>query len=518
MEKYRQARWREPLLTEYPDRKSPPMLWEEDPEIRGKVGPLRVPQELARESPPKIPGLSEGELVRHYTRLSQESYGVDSGPVPLGSCTMKYNPRIALHYAFNERLRLLHPLQPPDSVQGLLEIAYKLQEWLSAITGMDACSLHPAAGAQGELAGVHMIRKYHLLAGNDGRTEIIVPDSAHGTNPASASMAGFRVVEIPTAPDGNVDLEALRSATGPSTAGLMITNPSTLGLFEEHILEIADTIHGVGGLLYYDGANLNGIMGHARPGDMGFDIAHLNLHKTFSSPHGGGGPGAGPVCARKVRVPGTDYYLTDLLPGPIVVKHGGEYRLEMPRASIGRMRMWWFNTIPIVWAYTYILALGAKGLRLAGEASVVNTNLLLSLLRGVKGYEVPYAPERPRKHEAVVSAKPLARETGVRAEDVAKALLDKGFYAPTIYFPLIVEEALMIEMTETESPESVEAYAEALRSIARQAYEDPESLHKAPLNTTVRRVDQFYANHPKTVTPTWRVYVKRSKGEIRVLK
>jgi len=504
---YRQARWSEPLVYEYPGRRIPPPVPREDlPVDEG------VPEELDRGGPPGIPQLSEVELVRHYTRLAQESYGVDSGPVPLGSCTMKYNPRLALAYAFDQRVRDVHPLQPVETVQGLLEIAYWVQEWLAAVTGMDECSLHPAAGAQGELAGVLMIRRYHELLGEE-RDEIIVPDSAHGTNPASAAMAGYRVVEVPTGEDGNVDMQALRAAVSGRTAGLMITNPSTLGLFEENILEIASLIHEAGGLLYYDGANLNGILGHARPGDMGFDIAHVNLHKTFSAPHGGGGPGAGPVCARRIPIGDTGLHLTDLLPGPRVVKTSRGYTLQTPRASIGRLRQWWFQTTITVWAYTYMLALGAEGLRRAGEAAVAVTNLLIKLMEDVPGYSLPYAPGRPRKHEVVFSAKPLKEETGVTAEDVAKGLLDRGLYAPTIYFPLIVEEALMIELTESETPETVQAYARALKEIAEEARRDPGKAKQRPFNTSVRRVDMVQANHPRTLTPTWRVHMRRQRGE-----
>lgn len=516
---YKQARWNEPLIMEYKGiRADPPIPTPPNEALEEILGdPMR--RRLLRKDPPAIPQLSEVELVRHYTRLSEKSYGVDNGPVPLGSCTMKYNPRIAKSYAFHPKLHALHPLQPEETVQGLLAIVYELQKWLAEITGMDQCSLHPAAGAQGELAGVHMIRKYHELVGSDGRDEIVVPDSAHGTNPASAAMAGYKVIEIPTGPDGNVDLDALKEAVSERTAGLMITNPSTLGLFEQNITRIADIIHSAGGLLYYDGANLNGLLGHARPGDMGFDIAHLNLHKTFSTPHGGGGPGAGPVCAKKIPVGETGLYLTDLLPGPIVVKgEDGKYRLEMPKASIGRLRAWWFSTVPVVWAYIYILSLGARGLREVGEASVLITNYLLYLLKDVEGYELPYDPERPRKHEAVISVKPLKEKVGVRAEDVAKALLDRGLYAPTIYFPLIVEEALMIELTESEPLESVEEYARALREIAETALRDPEKVKNTPVNTSVSRIDMVKANHPKTLTPSWRVYLKRLNNEITVLK
>ena len=511
MRDYRQARWEERLIQEYPDRGPAAYAAPLEEEIAGLVREEPVPEALARSRPARIPRLSEVELIRHYTRLSQMSYGVDQGPVPLGSCTMKYNPRLPLELAFSGPITRIHPYAPEDTVQGLLEILYELQGWLEAITGMDKCVLHPAAGAHGELAGVLSIRRFHMLSGDAGRDEIIVPDSAHGTNPSSASMAGFRVVEVPTGPDGNVDMEALRSVVGPRTAGLMITNPSTLGLFEENILEIARIIHGAGGLLYYDGANLNGIMGYTRPGDMGFDIAHLNVHKTFSSPHGGGGPGAGPVCARAVEVPGRPgLTLADLLPGVRVERSGGEYVLvEQSPEGVGMIRAFPFNTLPLVWAYIYILSMGPQGLRRATEMAVAKTNYFLSLMRGEEAYSLPYAPGRPRKHEAVLSAKPLAEKKGVRAEDVAKGLLDRGFYAPTIYFPLIVEEALMIEFTETEPLEEIEAYAEALKEIAG---EDPETARRRPFNTSVGRVDQVYANHPRTMAPTLRVYEMRRRS------
>jgi len=510
---WRQQVWREPLLLEYPDRRPEPYASIEPAAVEASME-KPVPPPLKRRGKPNIPGLSEPEIIRHYTRLSSMSYGVDQGPVPLGSCTMKYNPRIAFKHVFTGRLRRVHPLQPDETVQGLLEMLYQLQEWLAHILGMDTCILHPAAGAHGELAGVLTIRKYHELAGQlSVKREIIVPDSAHGTNPASASMAGFRVVEVPTGPDGNVDMEALRSAVGESTAGLMLTNPSTLGLFEERIEEIAGLVHKVGGLLYYDGANLNGIMGYARPGDMGFDIAHVNVHKTFSSPHGGGGPGAGPVCFKDVEVPGTGLRLSDIAPGARVVydEREGLYRVRWNTRGVGRIRMWAFNTLPLVWAYIYILSLGSVGLRRATERAVINTNYFLSLVRGIEGYTLPYAPGRPRKHEAVLSAKPLERETGVNAEDVAKGLLDRGFYAPTIYFPLIVDEALMVEFTETETPENIQAYVRALEEIAAEARASPEKAKSRPLNTSVGRVDQVYANRPRTLTPSWRVYLRRAR-------
>jgi len=516
---YRQARWDEPLITEIgsPGRTGISIPEVED-EIKRAVGEIRIPESVRRKELPLLPEVSEVEVARHYTRLSQMAYGVDSGPVPLGSCTMKYNPKSLLRYSRDGRLALLHPLQDEETVQGILKALYELQEWLARILGMDRCTLHPAAGAQGELAGVLMMRAYHRLRGQDeAKQEVIVPDSAHGTNPASAAMAGYKVIEIPTASDGNVDMGALRAAVGESTAGLMITNPSTLGLFEEHITEIADLIHSVDGLLYYDGANLNGIMGYARPGDMGFDIAHVNLHKTFSAPHGGGGPGAGPVCVKDKPV-SEGIKLGDLLPGPVVVRSGGEYRVLMPRASPGRLKAFFGNVSVLIWAYSYILAMGARGLREAAELSVINTNYLISLLRSVDSYSLEYAPERPRKHEVVLSASPLKSSTGVTAEDIAKGLLDRGFYAPTMYFPLIVGEALMVELTDTETKEGIEAYARALMEIAEEARKDPDKAKMWPTNTSVSRVNTVKANHPKTVTPTWRVKRMREQGLIGPLR
>ncbi len=521
MAEYRQATWEEPLILEYRARGPGYVVSGPDEDIARRVGEYRLPRSRAyRESAPRIPALSEPELIRHYTRLSQMSYGVDSGPVPLGSCTMKYNPRIALRYSYDQRVRALHPLQDDETVQGLLEVMHELQEWLKNILGMDACSLHPAAGAHGELAGVLMIRKYHELRGSTGKDEIIVPDSAHGTNPASAAMAGFRVIEVPTGSDGNIDWDSFKAAVGERTAGLMITNPSTLGLFEERILDIAREIHGVDGLLYYDGANLNGILGHARPGDMGFDIAHVNLHKTFSSPHGGGGPGAGPVCVRDRPVSG-GARLPDLLPGPVVVREGRRYKLKWPgEKSVGLLRAFQANTLVLVWAYVYMLSLGARGLRLAGEVSVLNTNYfarkLLSLSKG--GYSMPYGESRPRKHEVVISCERLREETGITAEDVAKALLDSGLHAPTIYFPLIVREALMFEFTESEPKEVIDAYIERLLEIEETARRDPEKLRKAPTRTSRSRIDTVTANHPRTVTPTWRVERLRKEGVLGPLR
>ena len=516
-----QASWDEPLIYELSQGRRGLDFSSLSEEFRKLLGEVRVPEGLRRESPPQLPELSEVEVVRHYTRLSEMSYGVDNGPVPLGSCTMKYNPKVALRLAYDDRIAYSHPLLPDESVQGLLEILYHLQEWLKAITGMDACTLAPAAGAQGEFVGTYVIRLYHALKGQgEAKDEIIVPDSAHGTNPASAAMAGFKVIEIPTAQDGNMDYEAFRSALSERTAGLMLTNPSTLGLFEQRILEIAEDVHSVDGLLYYDGANLNGIMGRARPGDMGFDIAHLNLHKTFSTPHGGGGPGAGPVCVKDRHV-ADGVRLPDLLPGPIVYYDKGNsmYRVKWPSASAGVLRLGLGNVPQLIWAFSYIAALGPQGLREAGEVSVINTNYFVRrLLRETKGYSLPFGPERPRKHEVVISAEPLLSETGVSAEDVSKALLDRGFYAPTMYFPLIVKEALMVEFTESETKENIDKYVEALKEIEKAARENPELVKSAPSRTAVGRVDNVRANHPRFVTPSYRVLRGRVEGRQYVLK
>ncbi len=516
---YRQASWDEPVLFELGN-KGRRGYWVPDLEdgIKDVIGEIEVPNEILRKERPKLPEVSEVEVARHFIRLSEMSYGIDSGPVPLGSCTMKYNPKLMLKYINDYRVTMLHPLQDEDTVQGILEAMYNLQTWFANIVGMDLCTLHPAAGAQGEFAGVLTIRRYHDIKGQEFKDEIIVPDSAHGTNPASASMGGFKVVEIPTAADGNVDIEALKSAVNERTAGLMITNPSTLGLFEERILDVARLVHDVDGLLYYDGANLNGIMGYARPGDMGFDIAHINVHKTFSSPHGGGGPGAGPICIKDREVK-NGVRLKDIIPGPIVVKDkNGNFRVKMPEKAPGRLKAFFGNVGPLLWAFVYILALGPQGLKEATELAVLNTNYFKKLLSNLKGYSLYYGPERYRKHEIVVSAEPIKKETGITAEDVAKGLLDRGFYAPTIYFPLIVPEALMIEFTDTETKENIDAYFNALKDIEEEARKDPSLAKSRPLNTSVRRIDAVKANHPRTVTPSWRVKVLRDQGKIGPLR
>ncbi len=514
---FRQAKWSEPLIFEIGgDGRIGHIVPEPGEEVRRIVDGINIPEKIKRKKPPRLPRVSEVEVVRHYTRLTQMSYGVDNGPVPLGSCTMKYNPRIGFEAAYDPRITWLHPLQDEDTVQGLLKLLYLLQKWLANITGMDKCTLHPAAGAHGELTGMLVTRKYHDLRGQlNVKKEIIVPDSAHGTNPASASMAGFTVVEVPSGSDGNIDVEALKTVVSEKTAGLMITNPSTLGLFEENIAEIEELIHSVDGLLYYDGANLNGIMGYTRPGDMGFDIAHINIHKTFGSPHGGGGPGAGPVCV-KDRVVNEDksIRLGDLLPGYIVEydEDNDKYYLLGPgKHSIGLLKAFFGNIGPLIWGFTYILMLGAKGLRLVTEQAVLNTNYFASKIRKVKGFSIPYGENRPRKHEVVVSAEKLYEETGVSALDVAKGLLDAGFYAPTIYFPLIVREALMTEFTESETLENIDKYVERLREISETAYTNPEEARKWPINTSVGRIDEVKANHPKTMAPTWRIYLEKTR-------
>jgi len=512
---WRQAKWYEPLIYELNSSQASrvgfiiPYADEEEKLIEIVGEPKTKLGTMYREMPPELPSLSEVEVVRHYIRLTQMSYGVDVGPVPLGSCTMKFNPKICEELASDPRLVNLHPYQDEDTVQGLLEMLYLLERWLAKLTGMDRCSLQPPAGAAGELAGALMIKKYHLDRG-ENRDEMLVPDSAHGTNPASAAMAGFKVVRIPTSEKGTVDLEALKSVISGRTAGLMLTNPNTLGVFEEDILEIAKMVHDVGGLLYYDGANLNAIMGIVRPGDMGFDIVHLNIHKTFAAPHGGGGPGAGVVCAKGE--------LVDYLPRPLIEFDGKKYYWDYTcNKCIGRIRAYYGNIIPLIKAFIYIAMLGPEGLREAALQSVINTNYFIALLKDTQDYVLPFDPQKPRKHEVVYTAEPLKRSTGVTAEDVAKALLDHGLHAPTIYFPPIVDEALMIEFTESETRENIEFYAKTLKEIAKISHENPQRVKSCPHNTSVGRLDMRYANHPKTVTPSYRVYRRRIKGEKLIL-
>ncbi|MFH5182636.1 aminomethyl-transferring glycine dehydrogenase subunit GcvPB [Paenibacillus sp. TAB 01] len=440
-----------------------------------------IPAGLLRETPAQLPEVYEVDVVRHYTELSRRNFGVDNGFYPLGSCTMKYNPKINEDTARLPGFACLHPYQPESSVQGALELMYTLQNDLAALTGMEQVTLQPAAGAHGEWTGLMMIRAYHESRG-ERRTQVIVPDSSHGTNPASATAAGFRTVTIPSNARGHVDLDALRAAVGPDTAALMLTNPSTLGLFEEHIAEIAKIVHDAGGLLYYDGANSNAIMGITRPGDMGFDVVHLNLHKTMSTPHGGGGPGAGPVGVKQKLVP--------FLPKPVAAKRAdGSFYLDENRPdSIGRVKAFYGNFGILVRAYTYIRTYGPEGLRLVSECAVLNANYMMHRLAPY--FELPYPG--PCKHEFVLSGRSL-KKYGVRTLDVAKRLLDFGYHPPTVYFPLNVEECIMIEPTETESKQTLDAFIEAMIQIAREAADQPELLLQAPHGTPVRRLDEATA-------------------------
>jgi glycine dehydrogenase subunit 2 len=441
-----------------------------------------VPAELRRARAPRLPELAEPEILRHFTELSTRNFGIDTGFYPLGSCTMKYNPRV------NERLvslpgfRDLHPYQDEDGIQGALELMWRLQEALIEVSGLHACSLQPAAGSQGELTGLMLMRAYFADRGEgDRRDTIVTADTAHGTNPASVTMAGYKLAKVRTDARGNVDVEHLRELVDDRTAGLMLTNPSTLGLFDEHIEEIAAIFHDVGALLYYDGANLNAVCGISRPGDMGFDIVHINLHKTFSQPHGGGGPGGGPIVVRDKLEP--------FLPVPAVVKDGERFRLDFDRPkSIGKVRGYTGPFGVFVRSYAYIRSYGPR-LRAMSEVAVLNANYLLARLKDA--YDLPF--ERLCMHEFVLSARTLKREHGITATDVAKRLMDYGFHPPTIYFPLIVPEALMIEPTETEAKETLDAFAEAMLAIAREAADDPDVVKDAPHGRPVKRLDEVRA-------------------------
>jgi glycine dehydrogenase subunit 2 len=440
-----------------------------------------IPAEYLTKRELELPEVSEVDVVRHYTNLSAKNYGVDTGFYPLGSCTMKYNPKINEDTAALEGFTGLHPCQSMETVQGALQLMHELSNMLGKITGMDAVTLQPAAGAHGELTGLMIIKEYHKTNGHINRKKIIVPDSAHGTNPASAAEAGFEVVEIKSGEDGTIDLENLKAVLDEETAGLMLTNPNTLGLFEKDIVEIAELVHAAGGLLYYDGANMNANMGKTRPGDMGFDVVHLNLHKTFSTPHGGGGPGSGPVGVKKMLAP--------FLPVPVVEKEGNIYKLTYDRPhSIGKIKSFYGNFGVLVRAYTYILVMGAEGLKKASETAVLNANYLKEKLK--EYYKSPV--DEVCKHEFVLGGLKNAGE-GVTTLDVAKRLLDYGCHPPTIYFPLIIDNALMIEPTETESLETMDAFIEAMIKIAKEAVENPELLKAAPLTTIVRRLDEVRA-------------------------
>jgi len=451
---------------------------------------------LRRSTPPSLPELSEIEVIRHYTRLSQENFGVDLGLYPLGSCTMKYNPKVCDLLAASHKIQELHPYQDQRTVQGILQLLFEAADSLAKIVGVQKMTLQPAAGAHAEYTGLMLMRAYHRDMKDLKRDEIIVPDSAHGTNPASAAMAGYKVIEVPSNSRGCVDTDALKGAVGSKTAGLMITNPNTLGIFEREILEITRIVHEAGGLLYYDGANLNAIMGKAKPGDMGFDIVHLNLHKTFATPHGGGGPGAGPI--------GVMSRLADYLPIPTVEFDGSKYYLDYNRPkSIGKVRAYYGSVAVVLRAYAYILLHGKEGLVMASEVAVLNANYMAQKLRKVKGFSLPYGEGVPRKHEFVLSASRIAKETGVTALQVGKRLLDFGVHPPTVYFPLIVEEAMMAEPTETVSKLELDAMVTAFEKISNEAYSNSDQPKTSPHATSVTRIDEAKANRPKTMELTW---------------
>ena len=443
--------------------------------------------EVALEAPKRekalhLPHVSENELSRHYTELAGQVHGVNNGFYPLGSCTMKYNPKVNEKAAALPGFTRIHPLQPEHTIQGCLEVLEKTESMLCEVTGMDAITMQPAAGAHGEFTGLLLIKAYHDSRKDTKRTKIIVPDSAHGTNPASAAMAGFEVVSIPSGEDGCVDLDKLREAVGEDTAGLMLTNPNTVGLFDKNILEITSIIHEAGGLAYYDGANLNAVMGIVRPGDMGFDVVHLNLHKTFSTPHGGGGPGSGPV--------GCKAFLKEFLPGRLAEKDvEGMYHFLDPAASVGNVKAFYGNFLVVVRALTYLLMLGKEGIPEASSNAVLNANYMMAKLKDV----YPMAYDETCMHEFVMTLEQLKHEIDVSAMDIAKALLDYGIHPPTMYFPLIVHEALMIEPTETESKETLDEVIRVFHEIYENAKADPAAMHEAPVRTYVRRLDEVRA-------------------------
>jgi glycine dehydrogenase subunit 2 len=454
-----------------------------------------IPATLRRRRPPLLPEVSELQAVRHFTRLSQMNFSIDTQFYPLGSCTMKYNPRGCNQYAMLPEFLARHPLGPESLGQGFMACMFELQDMLTEVTGMQAVSLTPMAGAQGEFAGVAMIRAYHRARGDLGRTEIIVPEAAHGTNPATATMCGMKVIEIPCNAAGDCDLDALKRVVGPATAGIMLTNPSTLGVFERTIAGIATLVHDAGGLLYYDGANLNAILGKVRPGDMGFDVIHMNLHKTFSTPHGGGGPGAGAV--------GVGARLRPFLPVPVVARDAGRYRWlderDLPQ-TIGRLSAFMGNAGVLLRAYIYMRMVGRDGMRRIGEFATLNANYLMARLKQA-GFDAAY-PTRRATHEFILTMKRQAKEHGVTAMDFAKRLLDYGFHAPTTYFPLLVPECLLIEPTETEAKEALDGFVEAMAAILREAESDPAHVKGAPYTLPVRRLDDVRA--AKQLDLTWK--------------
>lgn len=475
---YHSAVWDEPLLTELH-------------ENRPRQPPKKLLSDrLQRKKPLDIPDLDETEVMRHFFHLSQMNFGIESGIYPLGSCTMKYNPKICEEISRWEQFSLLHPYQDESTIQGTLQMMYELEQMLCEITGMDQFTLQPAAGAQGEFTGLLIARAYHDHNKEHHRDQVILPDTSHGTNPASAAMAGYTVVEIPSTKDGTVDLTMLKNALSEKTACFMLTNPNTLGIFESEIDQIATLVHNAGALLYYDGANMNAIMGKARPGDMGFDIVHLNLHKTFSTPHGGGGPGSGPVGVKK--------HLERFLPIPRIIKKKDTYSFDYEHPdSIGKIKAAYGNVSVMLKAYIYILLMGGNGLKETSEIAVLNANYMKKKLVDSGLYDLPY--KELRKHEFVLSCEQLLSTKGIRALDVGKRLLDYGFHPPTVYFPLIVKEALMIEPTESESKKTLDTYIETLQTIAR---EDPSLVKDAPHNTPVQRIDEIGA--VKNPILTWK--------------
>lgn len=451
----------------------------------------KVELPVQRKQNLRLPTLCENEISRHYTELAKQTHGVNDGFYPLGSCTMKYNPKINDALAGLNGFTDIHPLQDIESVQGCLELMKETEDALCKITGMDAMTFQPAAGAHGEFCGLLLIKKYHEMRNDTKRNKIIIPDSAHGTNPASATMVGFKVVTIPSKEDGCVDLDAVRNAVGEDTAGLMLTNPNTVGLFDKHILEITQIIHDAGGLNYYDGANLNAIMGITRPGDMGFDVIHLNLHKTFSTPHGGGGPGSGPC--------GCKQFLAEYLPGVLPLKNEQGYDFMKPEHSVGAVKAFYGNFLVVVKTWAYLLSLGGEGIRETAMNAVLNANYMMHQLKDT--YDLAY--DQTCMHEFVISLNKEKHDCNVTAMDIAKALLDYGIHPPTMYFPLIVYEALMIEPTETETKETLDHAIDVFKQIMADAMKNPESIHQAPLLTPVRRLDEVKAAREPHLRYKW---------------